>query len=63
MLTDADKERIKSIATGHVINSTISIEDQIAAIREQLMELSIATNTQITPKFKKFNDEVTKCKR
>ena len=55
-LTDSQKKVIADLATGHSINSKLSIEDQIAAMREEI-DLILATNTKITisEKYKAFS--------
>ena len=62
-LTDAQKTLIAGIATGKSINSSISYEDQIAALREQ-MDLVLAANSKIAvcEKYKKFSDTVSEKK-
>jgi len=36
MLSDAQKKKIRDVAIGHNVNSKLSIEDQIAALRKQV---------------------------
>ena len=62
-LTAEKKKVIAGIATGKAINSSIAIEDQIAAIREQ-MDLVLAGNPKITicDKYKGFSDTVSEKK-
>lgn len=62
-LTAAQKTLIASIATGKAINSSISYEDQIAALREQ-MDLVLAANSKVVvcEKYKKFSDTVSEKK-
>jgi hypothetical protein len=49
-LTDAQKIRIDNIACGKSIDSRIATEDQIAALREQVILLSTATKTKLGEK-------------
>jgi len=42
MLNDSQKKKIRDVAIGHVVDSKLSIEDQIAAIRKQVVALSEA---------------------
>jgi hypothetical protein len=47
MLTDAQKKRIGDIASGKGVNSKIPIEDQIAALRKQVIALSTAAKVPL----------------
>lgn len=62
-LTAEQKTLIAGIATGKSINSSISYEDQIAALREQ-MDLVLAANSKVAicEKYKKFSDTVSEKK-
>jgi len=40
MLSDAQKKKIRDVAIGHNVNSKLSIEDQIAALRKQVAAIS-----------------------
>lgn len=55
----ADRTRIKAKATGTAINSAMSIEDQIGAIREQVADILIAEKITPNAKFKKLQDVVS----
>jgi hypothetical protein len=46
-LTDAQKKRISDIATGKSVNSKIAVEDQIAALRKQVIALSTAAKVPL----------------
>lgn len=55
-LTDAQKKTLSDLATGHTINSKVSMEDQIAALRKQI-DIILAANPKITvdPDYKAFS--------
>ena len=59
MMSEADRVRIKARATGTAINSAMSIEDQIGAIREQVADILIAEKITPNAKFKKLQDVVS----
>jgi hypothetical protein len=46
-LTEAQKKKIGDIASGKSINSKISIEDQIAVLRKQVIVLSTAAKVPL----------------
>lgn len=62
-LSDEDKTRIKDLATGKAVNSSMAIEDQLAATREQVAEIAKTTSTPLTEKFQKLQDVVTDSKK
>ena len=47
LLTDAQKKRISDIAMGKSVNSKIAVEDQIAALRKQVITLSTAAKVPL----------------
>jgi nitric oxide reductase activation protein len=58
MLNDSQKKKIRDVAIGHVVDSKLSIEDQIAAIRKQLVALSEALKVPLAPDFQALEDLV-----
>ena len=51
-LTESQKKRLSDLAVGRTITSKISIDDQIAAIRKQLILLSEAAKVPLDADFK-----------
>jgi hypothetical protein len=62
-LSDEDKKRIKARATGEAITSQISTDDQIAAIREQVAEITANTKTPVSEKFQRLQEVVANFKK
>jgi len=58
MLNDSQKKKIRDVAIGHVVDSKLSIEDQIAALRKQVVALSEALKVPLDPDFKALEDLV-----
>jgi len=58
MLSDAQKKKIHDVAIGHNVNSKLSIEDQIAAIRKQVAAISKVLKVPLEPDFKSLEDLV-----
>jgi hypothetical protein len=50
MLSEEKKDALSALAIGKNVNRRIPIEDQLAALREQVAELSTATKTPLRPK-------------
>ena len=58
MLSDAQKKKIRDVAIGHVIDSKIPVEDQIAALRKQVAPISKELKVPLDPDFKALEDLV-----
>jgi len=63
MLSDAQKKKIRDVAIGHNVNSKLSIEDQIAAIRKQVAAISKELKVPLEPDFKALEDLVAANKK
>jgi len=57
-LTESQKKRITDLAIGKTVTSKISIDDQIAAIRKQLILVSEAAKVPLDADFKVLEDLV-----
>ena len=57
-LAEEAKTRIRDVATGQNINSAITIEDQIVALRAQLEEVVTALDLTPCEKFSTFQSHV-----
>ena len=62
-LSDEAKKRIQDHATGASITYLISIDDQIAAIREQVADMATVLGVTQNEKFQALQNIVTKTKR
>lgn len=58
MLSDDQKKGLRDLALGKVINQSMTIEDQIAAIRKQVQAISESTKTPLVDDFEKLVDVV-----
>jgi hypothetical protein len=47
LLTDAQKKRIEDLALGEAITSQVSVHDQVAALRKQVLALSTAGKVKL----------------
>jgi len=57
-LSDAQKKKIRDVAIGHVVDSKLPVEDQIAAIRKQVVAISEVLKVPLEPDFKLLEDLV-----
>ena len=57
-LNEGQKKRLSDIARGKGVNSKISLEDQIAALRKQIIALSTAAKVPLCANFKVLVDLV-----
>jgi len=62
-LSDAQKKKIRDVAIGHVVDSKLSIEDQIAAIRKQVAAISKELKVPLDPDFRALEDLVAAKKK
>ncbi len=53
-LTDDQKKRIEAVALGKAVNQRKSIEDQIAALRKQVVALSAAAKVDLVPELQEL---------
>ena len=58
-LSEAQQKRLNDLAIGKIVTGQISIDDQIAAIRKQLVAVSEAMKVPPDPDFKALEDLVT----
>ena len=58
MLSDAQKKKIRDVAIGHNVNSKLSIEEQLAALRKQVAAISKVLKVPLEPDFKSLEDLV-----
>jgi len=63
MLSDAQKKKIRDVAIGHNVNSKLSIEDQIAALRKQVAAISKELKVPLDADFKILEDLVVAKKK
>ncbi len=63
MLTDSQRKRIKDVALGLAINRQKSIEDQIAALRKQIIAISVAANVPLNADLQELEDIVENTKK
>jgi len=57
-LSEAQQKRLNDLAIGKIVTGQISIDDQIAAIRKQLVAVSEAMKVPPDPDFKALEDVV-----
>ncbi len=58
MLTDAQKKKIEDIALGKSVTQRKSIDDQIAALRKQIVLLSEKAKVELVPGLRELEDIV-----
>ena len=57
-LTEAQQKRLNDLAIGKIVTGKISVDDQIAAIRKQLILVSEAVKVPLDKDFQAFEDLV-----
>ncbi len=62
-LTEAQQKRLNDLAIGKIVTGKISVDDQIAAIRKQLILVSEAVKVPLDKDFKALEDLVAVEKR
>jgi len=57
-LSEAQQKRLNDLAIGKIVTGQISIDDQIAALRKQIIILSEAAKVALDPDFQVLEDLV-----
>ncbi len=58
-LSDEQKKRIEDLALGQAVDRRKPVEDQIAALRKQIVAISDAVNVPFVTDFQELEDIVT----